>query len=247
MGTVVNGVAILLGGFLGMLIRRGLPQKIEEMAMKLLGVSVFVVGIEGVITSMVTADGTGALASAGSLLLIVSLVVGGVLGELLDIDGALMRGGKKIEEKFGKEGFAKGFISASLIFCVGAMAIMGGLYDGLGDPSVLYIKSALDFTCAVILGSTLGFGVLFSCIPVVVYQGAIALAAHWLEPLMREGPLKASLCMVGYVIVMLIGTNFLGWTTIRTANLLPALLGPALYTMLLPVFARISQSLPALF
>lgn len=156
MGTIVNAISVIVGGMIGLLIRRGLPKKVEETAMKLLGLAVFLVGIEGVITSMVTVGADGKLSADGSLLLIASMVIGGVLGELCDIDAALVRGGKAIEAKFGREGFAKGFINASLIFCIGAMAIIGALNDGLtGDPSVLFIKSALDFICSIILGSTL--------------------------------------------------------------------------------------------
>ena len=195
MGTIVNAISVIVGGMIGLLIRRGLPKKVEETAMKLLGLAVFLVGIEGVITSMVTVGADGKLSADGSLLLIASMVIGGVLGELCDIDAALVRGGKAIEAKFGREGFAKGFINASLIFCIGAMAIIGALNDGLtGDPSVLFIKSALDFICSIILGSTLGFGVVFAFIPVLAYQGAITLLAGVLAPIVSAWWVIQSSC-----------------------------------------------------
>lgn len=241
MGTLVNGIAVTLGGLIGLLIRKGLPQRVEQTAMKLLGLAVFIIGVEGVITSMITVQ-DGKLSADGSLTLIASLVLGGVAGELWDVDGGLNRCGKRIEARFGKEGFAKGFINASLIFCVGAMAIVGALNDGLsGNPEILFIKSALDFICAIILGSTLGFGVIFSFIPVVLYQGGITLLSVWIAPLVSDALLNA-LCMVGYAIVMCIGINFLDFTAIRTANLLPALAVPILWELLLYVPRLLGRS-----
>ena len=244
MGTIVNSIAIIICGMAGLLLRRGISEKVEQTAMKLLGLAVFIVGIEGVITSMVTVQTDGSLSADGSLLLIASMVVGGVLGEIWDIDGALVRGGKRIEEKLGREGFAKGFINASLVFCIGAMAIVGALNDGLyGDSQTLYIKAMLDCICAVILASTLGFGVVFSFIPVLVYQGGITLFAGFLKPLLTLD-VRTSICMVGYTIVMCIGINFLEFTNIRTANLLPALLVPILYHMVHPWFLQFTNQIP---
>ena len=201
MGTIVNSAAVLVGGLLGLLLRQGLSKRIEEIAMKLLGLSVFLVGLEGTLSAMMTVDGEGRLAASGSLLLIVSLLVGGRL----------------VEQRLGREGFARGFVNTSLIVCVGAMAVIGALNDGLtGDSSVLFVKAAMDFVIAVVLASTLGFGVPFAFLPVLV-----------------TGTLLDGICMVGYAIVVLIGTNFLGWTDIPTANLLPALAGPVLYEVVL--------------
>lgn len=241
MGTIVNGAAIILGGLLGLLIRRGLPPKVEQTATKLLGLAVFVIGVEGVLTSMLTVGADGRLSANGSLLLIASAVIGGVTGELCDIEGALNRAGKRIETRFGKEGFAKGFVNATLIFCVGAMAIVGAINDGLrGDASILFTKSALDFICAVILGSTLGFGVIFSFVPVVLYQGAITLFAKLLSSQVPDA-LLTNICMVGYLIVMCIGINFLEFTVIRTANLLPSLLVPVIFFFLHPFILQVGQ------
>ncbi|MCI8648722.1 MAG: DUF554 domain-containing protein [Anaerotruncus sp.] len=235
MGTIVNGLAVALGGLVGVLIRRGVPKRLEEASMKMLGLSVFVIGLNGVIASMFTIV-DGKLSSDGSLLLIASLVLGCILGELGDIDSRLTAGGKWIEQRFGKEGFAKGFINGSLIYCIGAMAIVGALNDGLtGDSSILFIKSMLDGICSVILGSTLGFGVIFSAIPVMLYQGSITLFAGVLSPLISQALLN-NLCMVGYAIVTCIGINFLGFTSIKTANLLPALLIPIVYEPLQSAF-----------
>lgn len=229
MGTIVNAAAVVLGSLIGLMIRRGLPEKVEQTAMKLLGLSVLIIGLNGIVSAMITAQSDGKLVSSGSLLLIASIVVGGVLGECWNLDGKLLRGGQWIEQKFGQEGFAKGFVNASLVFCIGAMAIVGSLTDGLsGDSSILYIKSMLDFICSIILGSTLGFGVLFAFLPILLYQGALTLFAGVLSPLISDA-LLGSICMVGYTIVLCIGINFLELTVIRTANLLPALLVPIVY------------------
>ncbi len=131
----------------------------------------------------------------------------------------------------GTEGFAKGFITASLVFSVGAMAILGSLNEGLrGDSSVLLVKSTIDFITAIILGSTLGAGVPFSGVTVFLYQGAITIAAGFIAPIVSD-ELLGMICMVGYCIVICIGTNFLGATKIKTANLLPALFGPVIYNI----------------
>lgn len=246
MGTIINAATVAAGGLIGLLLRRGLPKKVEQIAMQLLGLSVFLIGLEGVITSMVTVGAAGVLEANGSLLLIASLVIGGILGELVNIDGRLMAAGKRIEAKFGKEGFAKGFINASLIYCIGAMSIVGALNDGLtGDPSILLIKSALDFICSIILGSTLGFGVVFSSVSVLVYQGIITLFAGLLSPLISD-LLLTNICMVGYAIVVCIGINFLEFTSIRTANLLPALLVPIVYSMVQPIVTQGIESVTKL-
>lgn len=228
-GTLVNAAAVVVGGGLGLVLKKGLPERLEKAITKMLGLSVLIIGLNGIITSMITVQPDGKLASSGELLLLASLVIGVVLGEQLDIDGRLDRMGQYIESRAKADGFSKGFISASLIFCIGAMAIIGSLNDGLrGDSSVLFIKSALDFIASIILASSLGFGVMFSAIPVLLYQGAITLAADWIAPLISDD-LLSIICMVGYAIVACIGINFLEFTKIKTANLLPALLVPVVY------------------
>lgn len=225
---MVNGAAIAAGALVGLLIKKGLPQNVEDMAMKMVGLAVSVIGLNGVLSSMLTVS-DGKIASDGSILLLVSLVVGGVLGELLRLEERINAFGQKIEKRLGVGGFAKGFVSASLVFSVGAMAIVGALYDGLsGDSSVLLVKSAIDAIAAVVFASSLGVGVVFSAVPVVLYEGAIALGAGFLAPVL-EGALLDGICMVGYCIVLCIGTNFLGATKIKTTNLIPALLLPVGY------------------
>jgi len=230
-GTIVNALAIVAGSVLGLLVKKGLPHRVEETVMKIMGLAVGVIGLNGIISSMFTVGEGGKLSSSGELLMLGSLVAGSIAGELLDLDGRLNRFGAYIESKTKTDGFSRGFVSASIIYCVGAMAIIGALNDGLtGDSRVLFIKSALDGITAVILTTTLGFGVLFSAVPVFVYQGAISLLAGAISPLVSQAPaLLGNICCVGYVIVIAIGLNLMEVCKIRVANLLPALAVPILY------------------
>lgn len=234
-GTLVNSAAILAGGAIGLLIKKGLPTKLQNTIYRTLGLVTLIIGLNGVITSMISVDpDTGALSSGGEMLLMVSLVVGAGLGTALRIDARLNLLGVRIENKFGANGFAKGFVSASILFCVGAMSIMGAINDGLSeDSTVLFIKSSLDGVAALILASSMGFGVLFSAIPVFLYQGGIALLAEKLSGVSADA--LSCLCMVGYVLVITIGTNLAFHTRFKTADYLPALLIPVLYQLLQPL------------
>lgn len=224
-GTTINAVAIIFGGLVGVALKKGIPKSFESGINKALGVSVFVLGLNGIITSMITYNGEK-LASSGELLLIISLVVGTIIGEALKIDDRLGGIAGKIESRFKLSGFAASFVNGTLIYCVGAMAIIGALNDGLrGDSSLLLVKSLLDGISSVVLGATLGAGVIFSAIPVFIYQGAISLGSGLLQNYFAQDPqILTSICAVGFCLVMCIGINFLGLTKIKTANMLPALL-----------------------
>ena len=232
-GTLVNVAAVLAGGTAGLLLKKGVRENVREAILKVEGLSVLIIGLNGVIAAMFTAGEDGALSESGGMLLLVSLVLGALAGELLRIDDRVNGLGMKVEKRFNAEGFAKGFVTASIIFCVGTMAIMGALDDGLrGDPGLLYVKSVLDGITALILASTMGAGVLASAVPVLLYQGAITLSASALSPLLSP-ELTAQISMVGYAIVMTIGINFIFGPKIKTANLLPAVIVPVLYNLLI--------------
>lgn len=235
-GTWVNVGGIVLGALLGILLKKGIPQRIGDAIIQVEGLVIGVIALNGILKAMMTVDpATGQLSDSGGLLLLISLVAGCLAGELLRLDDRLNHFGARIEKKLNAEGFAKGFITASLVFSVGAMSIIGPLNDGLsGDSSILLIKSVLDFTTAIVLASALGVGVLFSALPVLLLQGSVALLARWVEPFISDAML-AAICMVGYAIVLVIGVNFLCGTKIKTANLLPALLVPIVYNLLLGV------------
>ncbi len=227
-GTLVNAAAVVAGGFLGLLLKKGIHESFQKSMNKALGVSVLIIGINGVISSMaVVRDGN--VSTNGELLLVVSLVVGTLLGELVGIDEGLNKFSKLIENKLSANDFAAGFMNATVMFCVGAMAIIGALNDGLaGDSSTLYVKSTLDFTSAIVLSSTLGIGVVFSFVPLLIYQGCISIFAKSLSSVL-QGELLSQVCAVGYAVIICIGINFLSNEKIKTANMLPSVLVPVVY------------------
>ena len=227
-GTLVNCVAVIIGGLIGLLLKKGIKPGYAEGINKSLGIAVLIIGLNGVISNMFTVE-NGSLKSSGELLLIVFLVVGTLIGELLKLDDRFGSFCKKIDAKFKDGGFASGFINGTILFCVGAMSIIGSLNDGLtGDSSVLFVKSALDFVNAVIFGATLGFGVIFVCIPMLIYQGGISLLAGSLSGIL-QGELLTQICMVGYAIIVAIGFNFFLEKKFKTLNMVPAILLPVVY------------------
>lgn len=238
-GTLVNAAAVAAGGGLGLLLKKGVTKIDSDSINKAMGVAVIVLGLNGVIASMFTVDAGGGLSSSGELLLIVSLVLGVIAGEALRIDDRLNGLSGLVEKKLCLTGFAQSFVNGTLIYCVGAMAIIGALNDGLrGDASVLYVKSLLDGVSSVVLAATMGPGVIFAAVPVFLYQGAITLLAGALEPLL-SGALLDQICAVGYCLVLCIGINFLGGVKIKTANLLPALLVPVAWHFVSPLFLQV--------
>lgn len=233
LGTLVNTAAIILGALIGMLLKKGIPERIREALIKIEGLAIVIIGLSGVFGEMFTiSTETGKITGDGGLLLLVSLVLGCVIGEMTRIDDHINTAARKVESRFKADGFAKGLVAASLVFSIGAMAVIGPLNEGLsGDRSILYIKSLLDFTTSIVLASVMGAGVLFSCVPVLVVQSIPALLAAQLAPHITP-QLLSLFCMVGYTLVMAIGLNFLCDTKIKVANLLPSLLIPVAYYFL---------------
>lgn len=224
LGTIVNGIAIVIGTFLGKFLTK-IPDKIKKTVMQAIGLSVVVLGIQM------------ALQSEQFLIVIFSLVIGGIIGEYWDLDHKLNALGQWLEKKLGASGqgqgsIAKGFVTATLIFVIGAMGILGALDSGLrGDHRVLYTKSLLDGFTSLILTSTLGIGVLFSAIPVVIYQGGIALFAVQIEKWIPDALLDAfivELTATGGIMILAIGLNLLEIIHIRVANFLPGIIVTAL-------------------
>ncbi len=231
-GTLVNCVAVIIGGLIGLLLKKGIKPSYAEGINKSLGIAVLIIGLNGVISNMFTVE-NGSLKSSGELLLIVFLVTGTLIGEMIKLNDRFDSFCKKIDSKFKDGGFASGFINGTILFCVGAMSIIGSLNDGLtGDSSVLFVKSALDFVNAVIFGATLGFGVVFVCIPMLIYQGGISLLAGSLSSIL-QGELLTQICMVGYAIIVAIGFNFFLEKKFRTLNMVPAILLPVAYHYIL--------------
>lgn len=235
MGTIINVVLVLAGGTIGLIFKKAISKEIEYSIHKATGVAVLVIGICGILSTMLSSDSSGKISSGGELILVVSLALGTFIGELLKLEDRLNKGCKKIEDKFKMSNFAQGFITSTMIYCIGAMAIVGAINDGLlGDSSTLITKGIIDGITSIVLAASLGYGVLFSAIPVLVYQGGITLLAGALENVL-VGDLLDNICMVGYALVMCIGINFLynSDKQIKTVNMLPSLLVPVGYKLIL--------------
>lgn len=225
-GVLVNTIAVFLGGILGLLGGKLLSEKLNKAAMQALALCVLYIGI------------SGALKGENVLFTIAAMVLGSITGTLLDIDGKITRLGEKVQQ-LSKDRFgpvAEGFVTASLLFCVGAMAVTGSLDAGLrGDNATLYAKSALDFVAAIMLASTLGFGVALSGLAVLLYQGAIALLAGLLSPILTTAAVNEMAC-AGSLLIIALSLNMLGLTKIKVADLLPAILFAPLLVLLFGLF-----------
>ena len=234
LGTIINVVTVIAGGIIGMLLKKGIKGEIMDNVMKAEGVAVLIIGMNGVLTNMLSAGADGKITESGGLVLLISLALGAFIGEILKIDDRINGLGGWVEKRIKSDGFSKGFVSAFIIFCVGSMSIIGAINDGLsGDSSVLMVKSTLDFITAMVLASTMGIGVVFACVPLFAYQGLISLFASYIKPLIESSPdMMTQFSMVGYAIIMCIGINFIAGQKIKTANLLPAMLVPVLYNLL---------------
>jgi uncharacterized membrane protein YqgA involved in biofilm formation len=227
--------AIAAGGALGLLLRKGLPERFKEIIVQALGLAVMIVGLSGVLIGLYRVMPDGKLDRQYLMLMIFSLVIGGVLGELINIEGLLNRVGGFLEKKLvkGEGTFAKGFVTASLVFCVGAMAIVGSLEDGLsGNAEILFAKSILDGVISVVFAATMGAGVLFSAVSVFIYQGSITLLARLISPLLTD-VIVTQMSVVGSILILGIGMNLLGFVKIRVGNLLPAVFVPVVWNLIL--------------
>lgn len=230
LGTIVNAVLIIIGSIIGSFLTK-FPDSMKNTVMKGISLAVMILGIQM------------GISSDNFLIVIISIVFGAVIGEMIDLDKRLNNLGKWLERKVGKKGdgnIAQGFVTATLIFLIGAMAIIGALDSGIrGDHQVLYTKGMIDGFTAIILTSTLGIGVIFSSIPVFIYQGLIALFATQIEYLIPSDLLNVfitELTAVGGVMIFAIGLNMSEITKIKVANLLPGILITAIVVPLLYYF-----------
>lgn len=237
LGTLGNIALILIGSTLGFLLKGRLKEYYQDTIMKGLGLAVMFIGISGALEGILVIK-DGSIVSTNIMLMIISLAIGGLIGEFIDIEGRLDNVGQWLKRKLKvnqdkNKGFVEGFVSSSLLFCVGAMAIIGSLRDGLnGDPSMLLAKGVIDGVVAIFFASTLGIGVLFSVIPVGIYQGIITIAAGLIEPFLSDR-LVLNLSFVGSILVFAIGINMISDKKIKTGNLLPAILVPIVYEIIL--------------
>ena len=226
LGTVINTAAIVAGGLAGTVFGRFLRENVQDTLTKVCGISTLFIAVTGALERMLTVE-DGRIVSGGGMLVIGCLTVGAVIGELLNLEGALARFGQWLKRKTGNardKSFVDAFVTASLTVCIGAMAIVGSIEDGIsGDYSILATKAVLDFIIIMVMSCSLGKGAVFSAIPVALLQGSITALAGLLRPLMTEAAL-GNLSMVGNVLIFCVGINLVWGKTIRVANLLPAVL-----------------------
>ncbi|MGN0539134.1 MAG: DUF554 domain-containing protein [Candidatus Fimenecus sp.] len=231
MGTLINTAAVILGGIIGILLRKGLKENIRKTLMAACGIATIFIGVAGTLEGMLTVK-DGKIETQGAMLLIFSLVIGGFLGELIDIEKGMDFLGERLKKTFSRENdsrFAEGFVNSSLIICIGAMAIVGSIEDGLtGDFSMLAAKSVLDFVVVIILASSYGAGAVFSALAVFVYEGALTVAAHFAGSFISDEIVR-SLSYIGSALIFCVGINITFGKKIRVGNLLPALLIPVIY------------------
>ncbi len=226
LGTYVNTIVVIIGSLIGLTIKNGLKEKYRNIIMHGVSLSVLFIGISTTLGGMF--DG------GEPILFIISLVIGGILGEWVDIDYRLLQLGEWLQSKVGKgeHNIASGFVTASLLFCVGTLAILGSLESGLrANHDMLYAKSVLDGVTSIILTSSLGIGVIFSAASVLIYQGAITLFASFLEPILTAQIIR-EISIIGGILIFSLGLGMLDIKKIKTANLLPSILVPPIYYLL---------------
>lgn len=232
-GVLVNAVAVIIGGLIGLLLKKGIPERLDDMMMKTVSLAVLYIGVTGVVGEM----GESALVGAKyTLVLIICTVLGGLIGGLLKIEERFSTLTENIEKKFSKNPdkpqVAQGFISASLLFCVGAMTIVGSLEAGIqGNNATLFAKSLLDFISSIILASSLGVGVALSALFVFVFQGAIALAGQLVAPILTDYCISM-MSSVGSLLIIALSLNMMGITKTKIMNLMPAVLLPLLLCLI---------------
>lgn len=222
LGTIINAAAIGTGSLVGTLLKKGLPERISRTVLQGISLAVVLIGVQM------------ALQTKNPLVVVGSLALGGLAGAGLRLEDRLEALGKRVESRFsagekgaGEKGFARAFVTSSLVFCVGAMAIMGALEDGLtGNHRTLIAKALIDGIASVVFASTMGIGVLFSAVPVFLYQGGITLAARAVNPYLSP-VVVAEITSTGGLLIVAIGLNLLGAARIRVADLLPAVFAAA--------------------
>ncbi len=224
LGVVVNVITVVLGSLIGLLFKKGIPERVSTAAMTGLGVCTLYIGI------------SGSLCGENVLIVIASVVLGVISGTLLNIDGAINKLAQNVEKRFRKEGddisVAEGLVTATLLFCVGSMTVTGSIQAGLtGDNSVLITKATLDFVSSMMLSSSLGFGIILASVSVFIIQGGLVLFAGLIAPFMSTDAINEMTC-TGSLLIIMIGTNLMGITKIKVADYLPAIIfAPVIYNI----------------
>lgn len=225
LGTIINSAAIIVGGVFGHLFGKILNERIQDSLQKASGICVLFIGIAGAMEGMLKLSGSS-LSAGRSMLIVASLALGALVGEILNIEHGFERFGEWLKVKTGNakdKSFVEGFVTASLTVCIGAMAVVGSIKDGIsGDYSILVTKAILDLIIIMVMTCSLGKGCAFSAIPVAVFQGLITALARLIKPLMTDGAL-ANLSLIGSILIFCVGVNLVWDKRIKVANLLPSL------------------------
>ncbi len=246
LGTIVNFFAVLICGILGMLVKKGVPERISNALKQAMAVCVIYIGIDGILEAAPSVS-EGFILSDGLikvLIMVISMGLGTLIGELIDIDKWVNRLGERLESKFAAKGekgkFAEGFVSCSMLFCVGAMTVNGAFQDALGKPDLLIAKSVIDGIMCFVMASTLGIGCAVSSVFVLVYQGLLTLAGLFIANILPTESITY-MSATGSLVILLIATNMLGVTKVKTANMTPAIFLPALiwplFSLLISAFS----------
>lgn len=226
MGTIINVIAIVLGGIIGRFFGKLLSERFQDTLNKVCGVSVLFIGISGALEGMLAIK-DNQVVSQKAMMIVICMILGAVIGELLNIEDKFERFGEWLKKKTGnskEKMFVEGFVTASFTVCIGAMAIVGAIEDGIfGDYSILVTKAVLDFIIILVMTGTLGKGCMYSAIPVAILQGSVTVLAGFIKPIMTESAL-ANLSMIGSILIFCVGLNLVWGRKIRVANLLPAII-----------------------
>ena len=237
-GTLINALLIIAGALAGLLFKKLLPERLKETLLQSVGLIVIFVGIGGAVSAALTFDGS-TFGTKDTLVMILAMVLGTIVGELINIEKQLDRLGAFCQRKFvkgdSKSTFAEGMVTASLIFAVGAMAVVGSLDNGIrGDNSTLVAKGIIDCITAMVLASTLGIGVMFSAVPILIYQGAISLLGVYIEPYLTD-TIISQMSFTGSILIFAIGVNMFGLKKIKVGNMLPAIFMPIVFDLVMQV------------
>lgn len=234
LGTLVNFLAVIAGSGIGLIIRSGLKQRFNEILIQACGIATMFIGLSGAMTGLLKASDKGVIESSNTMLLVAALVIGGLIGEFLNLEVRMERLGERLKGIFKSNNdtkFVEGFVTSTLVICIGAMAIVGSIQDGLtGDYTMLFAKAMLDFIIVMVFASSLGIGVMFSAIPLLVYQGTITFCAVLISGYMNDTLISYMSC-IGSVLIFCVGLNLIFDKKIRVGNLLPAVLIPIIYTL----------------
>ncbi len=235
-GTIVNCSAVIIGGIIGLVFGKKIKPEIRDSLMKTAGIAVIFIGAAGAFTGILKPTANGGLETYGSLMMILSLVIGTLIGEIIKIEKKLDRFGEWLKKRVHAtedNGFVGAFVNTSLVICVGAMAVVGAIEDGAGgNPATLFAKALLDFLIVIIMTSTLGKGCIFAFIPIAILQGSITALARFMEPVLSVGTMISDMSLVGNVLIFCVGINICFGKKFRVGNMLPSLVVAIIYSVI---------------